>query len=1509
MLETILPEDVWKEAQPVLSVQGEVDWDPAVHDRFIRALHTVSLDQGSTSALGTGPLGGTMTATSLNGITNVPFSFLSLKKDVVFPPKKPTHPLKAADGRPLEGYTIKGLVKANWIRKHVTQLPSAAILLAPFDPTWPSVEWTQREQALLHDMERLRQQVGPRDVRIFVVLVRRPVAAPLTAEEQRESDERLLNFRRRAPPVFEAIKMVYVLHDPQDLVATAVAMRRLYKHVRDLSSGYYYLHCKRVNRWETALNRHAQLPLIIRYRLKQAFWHEFMGHAEKALRHFRRTFEALVEMQAGLTGSSHPTGGAGARGGPSSLGLSTSGGMGGGGGYTSVTPSAASSGSAFQLSNAHYLGGWVSQIRAVAEVVSFKICYYTMREALHGQALAQQRLLMQTWGWAQKPIRGQRLRSTSLDGSNRGVVVGGTADAPEHGRLSFLQYEWASRQCQIFGDLLQRFPSPPLSTPTSTELETYVDPDHYFFNAALYTAKERQVALFLQANPRTDSKFAARLASNLGMGEGPLLDSPLYLGGRPRLVDPSLEDGMLEADLNELIQLILEREEATRKPLSETVRRLLGAAVAVYDPSRLTRPRFKALQRLQLADELMGANLPGEAWLHYCLALRWYGDERDGGGWGFVTSTVLLHARQCALALGKQEQYLDLTLKLLSHGLRAALAPEDRRVFFLELWYLLFGLKAPDALLPPASASSSSPTLFNPATKMAPSSSTEGGPVTYDEGVDASFSSSSSLALALEPMVTLLPDAVEVALECGWRHLVSFSVTFPEASTAMGGCCPLVLRLVSHLPLPVRLSHLQLRFNKDIGIIRVVERTPSPSSPTDRLRQSFAPPPPPPPFSRPTPALPHPYTEVDETKVARVDTPLLLQPDAPLDLFLAVPVPTHELVEVGDTLHAVQLQLFVDAPPTPPSPSPSLSPWCRTLCLNVPSGVAYRDGFGVMATNIFKAGSPATHPSSLPVPLEAAVRGFSAVQIIRPVARASLGLSHEKEEEERLVTTLVEHMHCLWVKVESHEDALTNPMLTVGSDPPPGSGRPEDALFFAFPDAMEKEAVPLALGKDLQPEAAIAVIQPTPHQKTPPPTVLAPHSSVLVPVWVRPVQEGRTKINFKLVYHGAATSPLPSPKGGGGGGRKPVDEAEENLMVSSEYVFDLESYSPFLLSFDVASPCPAVNNGVSSKVPAALQDDPSGAESGAYTFFTGEQVIMRLSIKALQPSAWGEGPGGGRPRIEKVVWYPMEQGSWAVGRGASDNREDGGRVLYALGQDGDGEQDERGMQPQDVLSLTFPFLCPEKESTHALPLGRIRLFWRVVPGAAELPVTTWVSCTEAECPSVSVASPDVTVHLDAPLEATLGEAFKLRWTLRNLAGRLLTLRVLVKEGAGGSAGPSTEEALVWSGSRESVVQILPDEAVHLTYRVVPLLTGPIAFPRLVLTPLADSSSKESKEGGVSEPSPSLRVAYRYVDNVLSNSTMAPSTPSSAENRSAGPNQPADTRHLFVFPLPVHQQQQ
>ena len=421
--------------------------------------------------------------------------------------------------------------------------------------------------------------------------------------------------------------------------------------------------------------------------------------------------------------------------------------------------------------------------------------------------------------------------------------------------------------------------------------------------------------------------------------------------------------------------------------------------------------------------------------------------------------------------------------------------------------------------------------------------------------------------MGVDPLLRLPAEpgaGMEAMLECGangGRQLLSFSVAFLRAAAAMGDACPLTLRIVSHWPLPLRASRLLLRFNKDyLGAVTVLDAGGPPAA-ADRWRASLAQPPPPAPSS----SSDDDHQEVDETGTARA--PLLLRPDAPLDLRLAVPVPTHELVEVGDLLHALSLHASLDPLPAPTAPllPCGARPFAGAagagpFTLTVPSGVACLDG-GVKAANVCcraaeveaEAGGGmqlvVAQPSSLPVPLHASLRGFPAVEVIRPLASATLGLAGLttagtvsppvaepqqlllEEQEEAMggraavpsVPTLVGHMHCLWVHIESHADRLGQPKLYVRSDPPPPSPSADDALFFRLaPDGKggHHGHAPLPLGKDGQPERldVLELAAGGVGGAKAKGAVVPPESTLLLPVWVRAAQEGRVKVRFCFLW-------------------------------------------------------------------------------------------------------------------------------------------------------------------------------------------------------------------------------------------------------------------------------------------------------------------------------------------------------------------------------------------------------
>lgn len=151
--------------------------------------------------------------------------------------------------------------------------------------------------------------------------------------------------------------------------------------------------------------------------------------------------------------------------------------------------------------------------------------------------------------------------------------------------------------------------------------------------------------------------------------------------------------------------------------------------------------------------------------------------------------------------------------------------------------------------------------------------------------------------------------------------------------------------------------------------------------------------------------------------------------------------------------------------------------------------------------------------------------------------------------------------------------------------------------------------VPVKLGKDLQPEAAMRILGDT---KTTTTTIkdkaghdlMVPNEEVWLPIWLRTTREGHTKVSLggevgsnqppflpprgtlpilALTYHVSFLHPqinmvlvYHSVEGDGKAITRCNFDLDQysNLMVSSEYTIDVQSYAPFQTTFEVASPTP-----------------------------------------------------------------------------------------------------------------------------------------------------------------------------------------------------------------------------------------------------------------------------------------------------------------------------------------------
>lgn len=78
---------------------------------------------------------------------------------------------KAKQGRPTEFNVPKGILKTNWLNKHLNLIPSLVVVF--FDLDWNEPNWKEKQMECSTKVELVKQSLGERNTRIVLVLVQK----------------------------------------------------------------------------------------------------------------------------------------------------------------------------------------------------------------------------------------------------------------------------------------------------------------------------------------------------------------------------------------------------------------------------------------------------------------------------------------------------------------------------------------------------------------------------------------------------------------------------------------------------------------------------------------------------------------------------------------------------------------------------------------------------------------------------------------------------------------------------------------------------------------------------------------------------------------------------------------------------------------------------------------------------------------------------------------------------------------------------------------------------------------------------------------------------------------------------------------------------------------------------------------------------------------------------------------------------------------------------------------
>uniref|UniRef100_A0A182PS03 Trafficking protein particle complex subunit 11 n=1 Tax=Anopheles epiroticus TaxID=199890 RepID=A0A182PS03_9DIPT len=196
-----------------------------------------------------------------------------------FPVSKPKH-------QSYEWYTPKGILKRNWMLKHLHVLPAVVVLFQ--DLEWNDPKWTEKQLQCAATIQVLKNSLQGRNTRIAIALLQRG--------NHLQQGEDMLASERAAQLTSNCdinAKMLFVLPHNDHLMGHIF---RLQSAFLELAQSYYTQMMKQIRLHRDQLTD-AHTVLKIRHQFKLGFISELKLDQSNALRHYRQTYTFLDDVR------------------------------------------------------------------------------------------------------------------------------------------------------------------------------------------------------------------------------------------------------------------------------------------------------------------------------------------------------------------------------------------------------------------------------------------------------------------------------------------------------------------------------------------------------------------------------------------------------------------------------------------------------------------------------------------------------------------------------------------------------------------------------------------------------------------------------------------------------------------------------------------------------------------------------------------------------------------------------------------------------------------------------------------------------------------------------------------------------------------------------------------------------------------------------------------------------------------------------------------------------------
>ncbi|KRX63046.1 Trafficking protein particle complex subunit 11 [Trichinella sp. T9] len=186
---------------------------------------------------------------------------------------------------PSQEAAVKGILKIDWMAKHLHRVPAVLVLFVDLD--WNSPFWNEKLSECASKIQSIRHSFYGRNPYLALVLVQSFVTLPTDELATQKAAELCSSCELSS-------KLLFILPQSEHLFGYVV---RLEFAFYDLAQNYYQNELKLLKSKKEALSRTVSQRLYVRYSFKQGFFSELRQDAHSALKYYKQAYQMLLEIE------------------------------------------------------------------------------------------------------------------------------------------------------------------------------------------------------------------------------------------------------------------------------------------------------------------------------------------------------------------------------------------------------------------------------------------------------------------------------------------------------------------------------------------------------------------------------------------------------------------------------------------------------------------------------------------------------------------------------------------------------------------------------------------------------------------------------------------------------------------------------------------------------------------------------------------------------------------------------------------------------------------------------------------------------------------------------------------------------------------------------------------------------------------------------------------------------------------------------------------------------------